>query len=109
MTVTVDQLKLGIKKFVENEIAYKATGVTKFLTFFMLPSIDREVSLMVSKTKEISIFDEFFTPEGNILLDEVYSRAIQAVDKSGKIVIEKFQLALDRSDLEKIYHYTLGS
>ena len=109
MTVTVDQLKLGIKKFVENEIAYKATGLTKFLTFFMLPSIDKEVSSMVSKIKEISIFDEFFTPEGNILLDEVYSRAIQAVDKSGKIVIEKFQLALDRSDLEKIYHYTLGS
>jgi hypothetical protein len=109
MTVTVDQLKLGIKKFVENEIAYKATGLTKFLTFFMLPSIDKEVSSMVSKIKEISIFDEFFTPEGNIFLDEVYSRAIQAVDKSGKIVIEKFQLALDRSDLEKIYHYTLGS
>ena len=109
MTVTVDQLKSGIKKFVENEIAYKATGVTKFLTFFMLPSIDKEVSSMVSKIKEISIFDEFFTPEGNIFLDEVYSRAIQAVDKSGKIVIEKFQLALDRSDLEKIYHYTLGS
>jgi hypothetical protein len=109
MTVTVDQLKSGIKKFVENEIAYKATGLTKFLTFFMLPSIDKEVSSMVSKIKEISIFDEFFTPEGNILLDEVYSRAIQAVDKSGKIVIEKFQLALDRSDLEKIYHYALGS
>jgi hypothetical protein len=109
MTVTVDQLKLGIKKFVENEIAYKATGLTKFLTFFMLPSIDKEVNSMVSKIKEISIFDEFFTPEGNIFLDEVYSRAIQAVDKSGKIAIEKFQLALDRSDLEKIYHYTLGS
>jgi hypothetical protein len=109
MTVTVDQLKSGIKKFVENEIAYKATGLTKFLTFFMLPSLDKEVSSMVDKAKEVSIFSEFFTPEGNIFLDEVYSRAIQAVDKSGKIVIEKFQLALDKGDLEKIYHYTLGS
>ena len=90
MTVTVDQLKSGIRKFVENEIAYKATGLTKFLTFFMLPSLDREISSMVKKIKDISVFDEFFTPEGNILLDEVYSRALQAVDKSGKIVIEKF-------------------
>ena len=109
MTVTVDQLKSGIKKFVENEIAFKATGLTKFLTFFMLPSLDREVASMVSKIKDISVFDEFFTPEGNIFIDEVYSRAVQAVEKSGKIVIDKFQLALDRSDLEKIYHYTLGS
>ena len=109
MNVTVDQLKSGIKKFVENEIAYKATGVTKFLTYFMLPSLDREINSMVCKIKDISIFDEFFTPEGNIFLDEVYSRATQAVEKSGKIVIDKFQLALDRSDLEKIYHYTLGS
>lgn len=109
MTVTVDQLKSGIKKFVENEIAFKATGLTKFLTFFMLPSLDREVASMVSKVKDLSIFDEFFTPEGNIFIDEVYSRAVQAVEKSGKIVIDKLQLALDRSDLEKIYHYTLGS
>ena len=109
MTVTVDQLKSGIRKFVENEIAYKATGLTKFLTFFMLPSLDKEVVSMVAKAKDSQVFNEFFSPEGNILLDELYSRALQAIDKSGKIVIEKFQIALDRSDMEKIYHYTLGA
>lgn len=109
MTVTVEQLKSGIRKFVENEIAYKATGLTKFLTFFMLPSLDKEINSMVLKIKEVSVFDEFFTPEGNILLDEVYSRAMQAVDKSGNIVIDKFQLSLNKGDLEKIYHYSLGS
>lgn len=109
MTVTVEQLRTGIRKFVENEIAYKATGLTKFLTFFLLPSLDKEVNSMVMKVKEVSVFNEFFTPEGNIFIDEVYSRAIQAVDKSGKIALDKFQIALDKSDLEKIYHYTLGS
>ena len=109
MTITVDQLKSGIKKFIENEIAYKATGLTKFLTFFMIPSIDKEVISMVNRLKESPIFVEFFTQEGNIQIDEVYSRALQAIDKAGKIVIDRFQLALDKSDLEKIYHYSLGS
>ena len=109
MNITVDQLKIGLRKFVENEIAYKATGVTKFLTYFMLPSLDKEVVSMVSQAKDSSIFQEFFTPEGNIMIDEVYSRAVQAVDKAGKIAIDKFKIMLDRNDLEKIYHYTLGS
>ena len=109
MTVTVDQFKSGIKKFVENEVAYKATGLNKFLTFFMLPSLDKEINSMVLKAKEMSIFSEFFTPEGNIVLDELYNRSVQAIDKAGKLVIDKFQLALDRNDLEKIYHYSMGA
>jgi hypothetical protein len=105
MTVTVDQVKIGFRKFVENEVAYKATGLTKFLTFFLLPSIDKEVISLISRAKDSQMLAEFFTPEGNIVIDEVYSRAVGAVEKSGKIAIEKFQLTLDRSDLEKIYYY----
>ena len=105
MTVTVDQVKIGFRKFVENEVAYKATGLTKFLTFFLLPSIDKEVISLVAKAKESQMLAEFFTPEGNVIIDEVYSRAVGAVEKSGKIAIDKFQLTLDRSDLEKIYYY----
>jgi hypothetical protein len=39
-------------------------------------------------------------------LDKVYDRAVYAVEKVGnKLFIEKFGIAIDRSDIEKIYSY----
>jgi hypothetical protein len=74
----------------------------------MIPSLNKEVESIIMKLKDVSIFTEFFNQEGNIYIDEVYSRALQAVDRSGKIVLDQLQIALDRSDLEKIYKYTTG-
>lgn len=43
MIVNTDQVRIGVKKFVENELAHKATGLTKFMIYFALPSIDNTV------------------------------------------------------------------
>lgn len=50
-----------------------------------------------------------FDEDGNVLLDKVYDRAAFAIDKSGKIILDKFGVALDRSDVEKIYSYVRES
>ena len=106
--VTVDQIKVGVRKYVENEIAYKAEGLTKFLVFFIAPSIEKEVSSLVAKAKESAMFKELFTEEGNVLLEDVYQRARVAAEKSGKIVLEKYNIAMDQTDVDKLYRYISG-
>jgi imidazolonepropionase-like amidohydrolase len=106
MLVNTDQVRIGVKKYVENELAYKATGLTKFMIYFVMPSIDKKVIDYINKAKENNMFDDLFNPDGCVQLDKVYDRAIFAVDKTGnKILLEKYGLSLDRGDIEKIYQY----
>ena len=105
MIVNIDQVRVGVKKFVENELAYKATGLTKFMIYFALPTIDNAVVSYVSQARENFLFKEMFDEEGHIHLDKVYDRAIFAMDKSGKLLLERVGISLDRSDVEKIYSY----
>jgi hypothetical protein len=105
MIVNTDQIRIGVKKYIENEIAYKANGITKFMVYFVLPSVDVSVVGYVNKMRENSLFSDMFDQDGNIYLDKVYDRATFAVDKSGKVLLEKFGLSLDRSDVEKLYSY----
>ena len=109
MVVSIDQLRAGVKKYVETEIAGKATGVVKFLAYFMLPSIDKGVVDYINKAKESPIFSEMFNENGHVMIDEVYNRAVFAMDKSGKVLIDKFNLTLDRTDVEKLYQYVKGA
>lgn len=43
MLVNTDQVRIGVKKFIENELAHKATGVTKFMIYFIMPAMDKKV------------------------------------------------------------------
>ena len=106
MTVNTDQVRLGIKKYIEYELAQKATGVTKFMIYFIMPSMDKTVQEYINKMQSNEIFSEMFDESKNLCLDKVYDRAVFAVEKSGnKVYIDKYGIALDRSDIEKIYTY----
>ena len=43
MLVNTDQVRIGVKKFIENELAHKTTSVTKFMIYFMMPGTDKKV------------------------------------------------------------------
>ena len=106
MLVNTDQIRIGVKKFIENELAHKATGVTKFMIYFMMPGMDKKVLDYVVQMQNNDMFEEMFDENKNLYLDKVYDRALFAVDKVGnKVLLEKYGIALDRSDLEKIYSY----
>lgn len=106
MLVNTDQVRIGVKKFIENELAHKATGVTKFMIYFMMPGMDKKVLDYVVQMQNNDMFEEMFDENKNLYLDKVYDRALFAVDKVGnKVLLEKYGIALDRSDLEKIYSY----
>ena len=106
MLVNTDQIRIGVKKFIENELAHKATGVTKFMIYFMMPGMDKKVLDYIVKMQDNDMFEEMFDENKNLYLDKIYDRALFAVDKVGnKVLLEKYGIALDRSDLEKIYSY----
>lgn len=106
--VSTDQVRIGIKKYLEAEVAPKANSLTKFFIYFMMPSIDKEAVKLMSQARELSFTSDLFDANGNVLLDEVYSRALDAAERSGKIVLEKFNLAMDKTDVEKLYRYIQG-
>ena len=49
MIVNTDQIRMGVKKYIEHELAQKATGVTKFMIYFIMPSMDKKVTSFVVK------------------------------------------------------------
>jgi hypothetical protein len=52
------------------------------------------------------MLSDMFDENKNIYLDKVYDRAVFAFEKAGnKILLEKYSISLDRSDVEKIYSY----
>jgi hypothetical protein len=110
MLVNTDQIRIGVKKYVEHELAHKATGLTKFMIYFVMPSIDKTVVDYVNKMQDNEMFGDMFDENKNMHIDKVYDRAVFAVEKVGnKILIEKYGIALDRGDIEKIYSYVRES
>lgn len=101
MTVNIEQIQRGAVSFVENEIAAKASGVRKFMIYFALPSLSSRIPDYISKLK--SLAPHVFDPNGNVLIDEVYSMAKSAVQKSGSF--EFMDIIFDEMDVDKLYSY----
>lgn len=106
MVVNTDQIRIGVKKYIENELAHKATGVTKFMIYFIMPSMDKKVLDYIVKMQENEMFEDMFDDNKNVHLDKVYDRALFAVEKLGnKLLLEKYGISMDRADVEKLYSY----
>jgi hypothetical protein len=106
MVVNTDQIRVGVKKYIENELAHKATGVTKFMIYFIMPSMDKKVLDYIVKMQDNEMFEDMFDDNKNMHLDKVYDRALFAVEKLGnKLLLEKYGISMDRGDVEKLYSY----
>ena len=106
MIVNIDQIRMGVKKYIENELAHKATGVTKFMIYFVMPGLDKQVVQYVNTMQTNEMFAEMFDEDKNIHIDKVYDRATFAIEKSGnKLLLEKYGICLDRNDVDKLYCY----
>lgn len=104
MTVTIEQLQAGVIKYIDSYLAPKATGMQKFTLYFLAPSIPNMISAKVQEFKNSGMVSDLFDETGNIKLDEVYKRAQSAMQKSGKLYIEKLNYFADEQDLQAIYN-----
>ena len=99
MVVSIDQIKNGIKEFVDKEIGSKATGFKKFGIYFMLPSINKMVADNIPKLK--AIIPDAFDENGNVEIDTIYNNSKEAVKKSGQF--ELMGIIFNESDIDKLY------
>ena len=105
MIISVDKAKNALIAYLENEIARKATGLQKFATYFVIGSISGKADKLLSGlqdnevVKMLGVFDE----NGNIKIDEVYTSAKQAMEKSGTVTI--YGVTFNSEDVETLYRY----
>lgn len=101
MIVTVQQVQLGIAKYVENEIAKKATGFKKFAIYFILPQLTNKVTQIVNSDN--IMVKTFLDDNNNIKLDELYAMAKEAIRKSGQF--ELYGIIFNETDVDSLYSY----
>lgn len=104
MTVTVEQVQAGLIKYIDSEIAPKATTAAKFMIYFVTPSIVKGVVAKINDIKKSNLMPDLFDESGNIVIDEVYARAKEAMKKTGKLYIDGLNYFADEVDLERLYN-----
>jgi len=103
MMVTVDQIERGIINYADQEIGRKASGVTKFGVYFMLPVISKRLRSAVDAMRNIdpSVFDH----NGNVDIDVVKARAKEAMDRCG--TVEYAGIRFSDSDIDSVVKFIL--
>lgn len=109
MSVNAEQITAGVVKYIDTELAPKATGMMKFMIYFIAPSIPNKVSQLMQKYHDDALFSDLFDEKGNVKLEDVKTRAQVAVNKLGRLYIDKLNLFVDESDIEKLYNLIKNS
>lgn len=104
MVANVQQIQEGVVRFVENELANKATGVRKFGIYFIMPIISNKTKDYIDIAKKYT--PELFTEDGHIKIDEVYNHGKKAIQRSGQF--EFMGIIFNESDVDKLYSYIKG-
>lgn len=102
--VNIDQIHAGLIKFIDTEIAPKATGFTKFMVYFFVPSLSKFLVPRYEAMRASGMFSELFTEEGNLKLEDAFARVRTAMEKTGKLMIPQINYFVDSTDVEKLYH-----
>lgn len=100
MIVTAEQIEAGLIKYIDTEIGAKATGVQKFMIYFVAPSIPKLVTSKMAELRNNELFADMFDENGNVIFDILYKRAKDAIAKSGKILIPQLNYFADMDDIE---------
>ena len=103
MFVNTEQVHIGINNFIEHEIASKAVGVNKFMTYFAMPIINKKVTKYMNTFSEDDLTKDMFDDNKNVDIDVIYSMAKNAVKKSGQFVL--YGVVFNETDIDKLYNY----
>ena len=103
MFVNLEQVKVGLNNFIEQEIARKAVGANKFLIYFAMPVIDKNVEYYVESFSKNGMTKHIFDENSNIDIDVVYNMAKEAIRKSGQFVM--YGIVFNENDIDKLYSY----
>jgi hypothetical protein len=104
MIVSTDQLHKAIMVYAEEEIARKASGVTKFASYFLIARLLNHPEKTVGALLDNPIIKlaDIVNADGNIDADELYSAARMAMEKSVSVTISGITFTVP--DIDKIYN-----
>lgn len=105
MTVNVEQIQRAVIQYADAEIAQKATGITKFATYFAIAAFQDKIPKLIVSAMENPIIKNIgvFDSNGNIIIDDLYRYAKTAISKSGKITV--YGIIFDENDIDKMWEY----
>ena len=103
MFVNTEQIQVGVINFIENEIAKKAVGANKFITYFAMPIISKKITQYVNSFAQNELTKDMFDENNNVDIDIVYNMAKDAIKKSGQFTL--FGIIFNESDIDKLYTY----
>lgn len=103
MVVSIQQIQNGVVNYMEQEIARQSVGLNKFGVYFMMPGIRKMVGQKLLEYNKSEFFTDLFDPNGNVVIDEVYNYAKEAIRKSGNVTIGN--MIFNESDIDKLYQY----
>ena len=98
---TLEQIQNGLAYFIDQELASKATGLKKFMIYFLTPTIKRRVADYVHKYKHF--VPDIIDAENRIDLDVLYNYSKEAIQRSGQF--EFMDIIFNESDVDKLYSY----
>lgn len=107
MIVTTDQLRRGLGNYIDAELGQKASGVAKFMVYFSLPSLTANLDSTVDKLRQSPLSAGMFDEGGNIDLDAVHSRAVEAMRKCGSV--EMYGIRFRQEDIDRLRDYIEGA
>ena len=105
MYAPIDKVQRGIHHYAESEVAPKATGLTKFGVFMVLPSVHKFVADFAEKWKNNPMTSDLFNEAGDIDLDMLKERAMHAMEHCPYLEVAGFKF--DSSDIEAMYNCIL--
>lgn len=103
MFVSKERIQTGLSEFIELEIASKATGINKFITYLAIPMMSKKAAQLVDSFSQTMYTKELFDDNGSVDIDLLYNMAKDAIRKSGQFVM--YGVILDETDLDKLYNY----
>lgn len=106
MYVNTEQIQIGAKKFIFNDLALKGNSIDRFLVYFLEPFITSEIPAYVKKFSDNFFLKNMFDENKNLDLEKCYNYAKNAIQKSGQIFIEGFPFT--ETDIDKLYAYIKG-
>ena len=99
--VPLKRVQLGLTNYAEQELASKATGITKFMMYFLLPQIPVKATKLINQWKTNPLFEDLFGENDMVDIDQFYNRAKEAMFKSGQV--EMSGIIFNETDLDKLY------
>ena len=97
----IEQIQNGVTRFIEQEIASKATGFKKFSIYFLMPTVKKTVTDYVHKFK--TFMPELIDADDKVNLDLLYNYSKSAIQHSGQF--EFMGIIFNETDIDKLYSY----